>query len=398
MIDPHEKYFQFKGDKTSGYSWHLGQKRSEIEQLPDQFSPYTGLYGSTKQTLEGGHFKGTLFRFPLRQTPSQLSTTLYKGNRMEDLFKSFERDAQMVLLFLKNLESVHLSVRKAEEQEPAKRFEVKIADQYIEYIRTKRKEFMAKVKEASTNGTTAVVTFPVHIETTNYTGNDVVTKLHKFLVNEYYAAGQLSVELTALAKDPNLSLVPMVGTAMELDLKPPSPEKDQTQDDMGDRFNEPNGQVFCFLPLPVEQKSSSGLPVHINGFFAVSQNRRHLKWPSAGQNAKADKSVLWNQCLMKEVVPKSYLELLRQAVNLSSRNPQIVSPANVYNAIPNLVIVDEKWQALLPPLFTQLFCLNIFHTPLDHGKWIAIEQCVFDCLKEDAQTKEVRNSNLTVTY
>ena len=34
-----------------------------------------------------------------------------------------------------------------------------------------------------------------------------------------------------------------------------------------------NGTVFCYLPLPIH----SGLPVHINGAFAVDSSRRHLK-------------------------------------------------------------------------------------------------------------------------
>ena len=33
-----------------------------------------------------------------------------------------------------------------------------------------------------------------------------------------------------------------------------------------------NGKAFCFLPLPI----STGLPVHINGLFELSTNRRDL--------------------------------------------------------------------------------------------------------------------------
>lgn len=32
------------------------------------------------------------------------------------------------------------------------------------------------------------------------------------------------------------------------------------------------GQVFCFLPLPVD----SGLPVFVNGYFELSSNRRDI--------------------------------------------------------------------------------------------------------------------------
>ena len=53
--------------------------------------------------------------------------------------------------------------------------------------------------------------------------------------------------------------------------------------------------------------SMSGLPVHINGFFAVSSNRHQLKWPSikhaddAGESTVTDKACLWNELLLEEV-------------------------------------------------------------------------------------------------
>ena len=33
------------------------------------------------------------------------------------------------------------------------------------------------------------------------------------------------------------------------------------------------GQLFCFLPLPLQKESPTGSRVHINGSFAVTQNR-----------------------------------------------------------------------------------------------------------------------------
>lgn len=52
----------------------------------------------------------------------------------------------------------------------------------------------------------------------------------------------------------------------------------------------------------------SGIPVHINGFFAVSSNRHQLKWPSIrhtdDSGAKVgvtDKACLWNELVLEEV-------------------------------------------------------------------------------------------------
>ena len=84
--------------------------------------------------------------------------------------------------------------------------------------------------------------------------------------------------------------------------------------------HEPQGHLFCFLPLPLESKSLTGLPVHVNGFFALSQNRRHLKWPSADQDETlTDKSLLWNKGLLQEVLPKAYAELILHVISCLSR-------------------------------------------------------------------------------
>jgi len=68
-----------------------------------------------------------------------------------------------------------------------------------------------------------------------------------------------------------------------------------------------DGRLFCFLPLPLEAGNSQmGLPVHVHGFFALEQNRKYVKWPGTYSFADSymDKGLLWNQCLLREAVPK----------------------------------------------------------------------------------------------
>jgi hypothetical protein len=65
-----------------------------------------------------------------------------------------------------------------------------------------------------------------------------------------------------------LGLLPLVGSAL-----PFGPDKNKI-----DNFD-PGGQLFCFLPLPIEKSSPTGCKVHINGCFAVSQNRSGLVGP-----------------------------------------------------------------------------------------------------------------------
>ena len=65
------------------------------------------------------------------------------------------------------------------------------------------------------------------------------------------------------------------------------------------------GKIFCFLPLPGE----SGLPVHINGQFVLSSNRRSL-W--AGDPESIDEKKKWNDNLL-EAIASSYVHYLTEA-------------------------------------------------------------------------------------
>jgi hypothetical protein len=63
------------------------------------------------------------------------------------------------------------------------------------------------------------------------------------------------------------------------------------------------------MPLPLEGISLTGFPVHVNGYFSLSQNRRCVKWPTAdlvGNKTNTDKSINWNKCLVTEVLADVY--------------------------------------------------------------------------------------------
>ena len=94
------------------------------------------------------------------------------------------------------------------------------------------------------------------------------------------------------------------------------------------------GHVFCFLPLPVQNTSLTGLPVHVNGFFALNQNRCLVKFPNAEQEDQekkgrhlTDKSLLWNKCLLEEAIPRAYATMILDAINEKSA---VVSKTSIY--------------------------------------------------------------------
>ena len=306
MIDPHEEHFSDRRNRRTGYHWRLQEDREAMDAIPDQFLPYKGIFDTSNDVFTEGCYNGTLFRFPLRAKPSELSQTLYSADKVQTLFESFMADAHLVLLFLQHLESIELYVREENECEPKRIFQVKVASESLQILQAKRKEFQSKIGNGKLMPEPVTVTFPITVERESL---EDVKKRYSFLVSNYFCGGEISSEFKKLVTDEDLSYLPTVGVAMSL---PTCSE---------DNISLIQGHVFCFLPLPVQKKSLTGLPVHVNGFFALSQNRRYIKTPSADQEDRevagrhlSDKSLLWNKCLLEEAVPRAYCMLLLKAI------------------------------------------------------------------------------------
>lgn len=93
MLDPHQTLF---GPHESGQCWNLKDDIKEINELPDQFAPFIGVFGSTKETFTNGSFPGTFFHFPICLQPSQLSSNLYTKQKVLELFDSIQADVDTV--------------------------------------------------------------------------------------------------------------------------------------------------------------------------------------------------------------------------------------------------------------------------------------------------------------
>ena len=312
VIDPHEEYFTEGKNRRTGYSWKITDDRHIINNIPDQFAPYKGIFDCTDDVFSRGCYYGTLFRFPLRQRPSDLSQTLYSAEKVYTLFEGFTADAHLILLFLQHLTSIELYFRGECDDQPRKTFQVRIKDESLHLVREKRKEFHNKISTGSLLPHPVQVTYPITVETVHFSQGSETTQSHSFLVTNYFCGAEMSSEFQTLAKDQSLSYSPLVGVAMALpaSLREPTPKI--------------QGHVFCFLPLPVQKTSLTGLPVHVNGFFALSQNRRYIKSPNAEQEDQklTDKSLIWNRCLLEEALPKAYATMLSKAINEKSYNIQ----------------------------------------------------------------------------
>ena len=375
VIDPQQIIFS-----QNTYSWSFKDVSSLLNTKKKQFEPFLDIFDCTESSFKSGQYNKTLFRFPLRNKASSLSEKIYTDERMVSLFDCFEEDSHLILLFLKNLERVELYERDTYDKKAKLMFEVKLSDDCIELVRLKRRQFIRDTKSGNWMDHSLVSSFPITIETIRYEKSGGQRKSYKYLVTHLYCGGHMSTTFKRLCHDPDLHNSPWVGTAMSLDTS-------ETQAGPLD------GHVFCFLPLPFEQKSLTGLPVHLNGFFALEHNRKYVKWPSlyrtVVRDELVDKRLLWNQCLVKEALPKAYTEMILHAIKMSSNSDKTLSPDVIYKAFPDLSKVERKWEAMLLPLFAELFSKAVILTKGESPEWQEVKDVILDNLDINNQAHSV---------
>ncbi|KAL3892284.1 hypothetical protein ACJMK2_004503 [Sinanodonta woodiana] len=309
--------------------------------INDFFLALDGTFGVSREVLEIGMYNGTLFWFPLRSEASVLSDTLYNREKVMDLFTSFRTEASSILVFLKHLTKVSLYERKSDLNMINLQLSLEIMKN-VQEVTELRKEFLMNIKSLNKSVSQVSINcrYSLSFCTKSFNGDSVVEEVNtQWMVVNYFKGGSMSEELRELIQDDSLGYCPLVGVAAPL----------------GQNHADFKGHVYCFLPLPQKIKSLTGLPVHVNGFFALSQNRRHIKWPSAEQDAMhlhRDKSLMWNEKLLNEVLPEAYEILISEMVNEAEKNGNREDLVNcVYESIPRVDKVVDEWNAILPRLF-----------------------------------------------
>ena len=293
-----------------------------------------------------------------------------------------EADAHHILLFLKNLESIEFYEKKS--GVATKLLEIRIAQPYLAVVGQERLCFQQKIKSQfkewmEKDSISAV--YPISIEVTKLddTENKSTTR---WFISQYFA-GQREAELNKCSSETRN--LPAVGVALQI---PSSADEHLLK-------TEPRGHIFCFLPLPLEKKSPTGLHFHVHGSFAVDQNRRHLKWPSADQKQLTDDALIWNQFLVNAVLPKAMLRLTTYLITnfsegtscfpedlkdlmtrCNSENPEF-SFQCVYSLMPDKEIVTYQWQNMVENFYQDIWDLKICYTPVLGGKWLRYSECIF---------------------
>lgn len=374
MLDPHQMLF---GVHESGQCWNLKSDIKEITELNDQFAPYFGLLGSSEKTIKDGNFPGTLFRFPLRMKPSQLSNNIYNKEKVLELFESFKVDADTVLLFLKSVQKVSLHVRESDGTERMI-FQVTASDsEEDEMERPNSLKTLGQAIDGYSNGvlssSVTCATYQLSFEVRDETAKE--TQKTTWLVCNGVGGRGMCSELDSLADD--LKFIPTIGIALPLTL---------IDEDKG-ATSSFSGRAFCFLPLPLGEESMTGLPVHVSGFFGLTDNRRSIKWREVDQ--WRDPAALWNELLIVTVIPWAYFTLIMETIRrIQTKKDQDfpLSPRGIYGAWPDPNRIRPRWKPILEPLFNDLLQQPVIYSL--NGSWVQMDETIFSDLDSSLDTTE----------
>ena len=377
ILDPQEQYFRTSEGSSTTYSWKLPKKWSKLKKYSDQLTPYIGLFGCTENTLSKGNYQGSLFRFPLRREASRLSSEVFTDRDIVlNLFNSFMMDASVISLFLKNIEIIELYYKGRGEANQRKIFSIEINENCVAEVRKQRADFITELQHKSANPSLQIgeinISYLIDISISALSANESRLSSDKFIVNQYYNDKDVSDDLQKYLSDKTMYVLPIVGTAMFMHKGP------VTMDD-----NKPKGREFCFLPLPAEETSSTGLPIHVNGYFMLSQDRSHLKWTQ-----KSDDSPLtWNEALLLELLPMSYCHMLTEAILENQKDELLVSVDDIYRAIPDISQVSEKWMPAVQTMAAKMSMQQCLYSPRRGGEWLTIEDSLLSPLCDEITQK-----------
>ena len=324
----------------SGQRYTLTELQSSC---PQALYPYDGVAGFSSHTHS---FNGqTLFRFPLRNKPSNLSSEVSTIDSVRQLLHALKDEAKFLLLFLRSVCSIEvIEIEDTHKQQTSFKVSISSCDALLH-----KQQQQSLVKQVETTFTGS---YPYSIEciiqqshkfSIELYNNGVVTE-HEWLV--VHRVGSEDKEVLALAQQQHV--LPWVGTAVEI-----GKECDRSS----------SGRVFCCIPLPTEDRAPFN--VCVNGTFAVSSNRRSLNWES--QERQGDSEGLWNKYLVEKCLPQCYCELIQQVLKIPS-----ISPETVYQCWPVTHHVKQTpWAGLLKPLFVKLlYSKSVVHA--NPSDWISL--------------------------
>ena len=406
IIDPHTSYLgkAIKNKRKRGLRIDLNKDVKRLRKFTNQFKPFNGIFGCDLHLdKEDNSFDGTLFRFPLRTSEqaerSEIKKLPYDDQQMRELLLMLVNGAKTLLLFTQNVLRVSvfsLTASPSQDQKATLLFEVSKSLAQGGIVRglsgpvtlpaatmklaTEEKDFLKQCnflqassqitrsfrKGAPTKLLKSTMKVNINCSFTEY-------GLSFFACDEPFEK-ECSTWLVAssMGNGPalkfakgDLSLLPSAGAAVQLVTNTsgnilPVPVKKKV-DGLA-----VNGLLFCYLPLPIY----SGLPIHINGAFALAANRRHLQ--EKLEDDKKCYGVDWNNVLMQDSIASAYLCLLEDLKSIASADGSY----KFHSLWPKACDTHHCCRPVMKSFYTQVARGN-YSLFSDGQRWLNIDEITF---------------------
>ena len=299
---------------------------------------------------------GSLFRFPLRSTYDLVRSSkiandpkfdILSSEKIEALLHKWAPKMKAAMFFLNNVRELHFYVIEEHSTALITQYHYCInissnSQEECELLQQKLSMFKRQRGCES-----CVVRYPITIIDKSHSDSKDKKQREKWIIQQ--GIGDMEKQ------DQSWTYVnqvrPRHGIAASLDCTK------VTRTSGGQR--ELNGQVFCFLPLPIH----SYLPVHINGHFILNSTRRQL-WQATNPDEEDGRTV-WNNNLLSAIA-SSYADFLDNSrpyfvsETYSKANILRDDVENYYTIFPKACAdqLDQKWLAVAQDCYRKVYKSN----------------------------------------
>ena len=406
IFDPHTSYLGkvIRNKGRPGIKINLNKNVKGLRKFKNQFKPFNGIFGCDLHLdKQDNSFDGTLFRFPLRTrdqaSASEIKNLWYNQQQMQELLKMFLRGAKNVLLFTQNVLRVgfyHMPNTESQDPQPTLMFQITKSASHAGILRElsftftrfptafklspEEMGFLQQCNFLQASSKSKMLAHGTKVDPTKLPKSSMIIDVECRLTksgSDFLHGGFHTEKLTWLivssmgngqalnfAND-DASLLPSAGAAVQL---LPKESNSFLPLPVSNTFNglDLKGTIFCYLPLPIH----SGLPVHINGAFALASNRRHLQMKLEGD--MPCHGVEWNNVLLQDSVVSAFLDLLEDMKGLSPKDGSY----KFHCLWPKTSEVERDYLPLVVSFYTQLSRGR--YSLFSNGKqWADIKQVIF---------------------
>ena len=349
-MDPQERIYPGRPGMKIELNWFFRER---------QYSGHNSCFLKYFNCNGSDTYDGTIFRFPLRtkESDSQIKPDgLYDTGRvMKTLFEPLKVEAAKILLFLKRVKSIKLFEKKGKLYTCI--FSVEIPGNYLPGVELCYQQLSGHVTEKFFHNNIKVTINVYPISTCQQNKVMLVLNMIGFPL--------FPSNLKEFYDDKNLDYLPWIGIAMETGIVGNDLKKslklsfhydwngtdilsfiDKILSQLTFRFKVPNeytlavnsGKLFCFLPTP----ELSHLPVSFHGYFALSNDRRRIKWPTLDSD---DTDSNWNRLLIEQIGVNAYAIFYRILIHcFQHETPEVyhyrlLGEGNATpNSLPNILV------------------------------------------------------------